>query len=168
MVHQKNILCNFNYSIKNNSGESPELFFYKYIKTRNTMKTCNNCGTTFNDSLTQCPKCGCLYTNQEYNTSSPQSIYPSQPTFLNLKAENTLKTIGTIFLVLGIAIAAFILIIGILYMASSNYVYGNPTTFIQVILIAGIITLWTALIWAALRVFSDISKTLKEINSKIK
>ena len=60
------------------------------------------------------------------------------------------------------------MIIGILYMASSNYVYGNPTTFIQVILIAGIITLWTALIWAALRVFSDISKTLKEINSKIK
>jgi len=83
---------------------------------------------------------------------------------LNLRAENTLNTLASIALICGILVAV-IQLISTLYISNEyGYRVYNPkalevfVTYIFEIILA----------WGVLRVIANISKSLKEINSKIK
>ncbi len=85
---------------------------------------------------------------------------------LNFSDENTLYVIANIILVIGI-IGAFICSLTIVVVDSGEYHFiedkvFNPTGFAITI---GILLL-SIILWASLRVLSNISVSLKEINSK--
>lgn len=87
---------------------------------------------------------------------------------INNSAENTLVVIGNIVLAAGILVGV-ICLFTICWVDSGKYHYStdivfNPTGFAMTV---GII-LSSLLTWAVLKVVANISKTLKEINSKIK
>lgn len=86
---------------------------------------------------------------------------------IDLSAENTLKTIAKIVLVIGV-IATLVLLFTIVWVDSGRYNYITDTVFNP----AGFATtlavfLSTLISWASLRVLADISINLKEINSKM-
>jgi len=85
---------------------------------------------------------------------------------VNLSAENTLKVIATIVLIVGI-IGAVICLFTIVLIQNPKYTYiteliFNPMGFVTTISIL----LGSLTIWASLKVLSDISINLKELNSK--
>ncbi len=90
-----------------------------------------------------------------------ESTETSEVKELNLFAEKTLKVIANIVLILGI-ISTLVCLFSIV-VVDNEYTYEfNPLGFATTI---GIL-LGALIIWASLRVFSDISISLKEINSK--
>ena len=103
---------------------------------------------------------------QESKTS--ENVESSNEVTIDNSAENTLTTIATIILVCGIVATVVCFFYLSFYRVTSYgsirhdefYPAGFGTT-IEVL--AG-----TLISWAGLRVFANISKTLKEINSKLK
>jgi len=85
---------------------------------------------------------------------------------VNLSAENTLKVIATIILIGGI-IGTLICLFTIVMVQNPEYTYTkdlifNPMGFVTTVSVL----LGSLTIWASLRVLSDISMNLKELNSK--
>lgn len=105
-------------------------------------------------------------TTQESQT--PQNAESTKEVTIDNSAENTLSTIATIILICGIIATIVCFFYLTFYRVTS---YGsirhdefNPAGFgTTVEVLAG-----TLISWACLRVFANISKTLKEINSKLK
>lgn len=92
----------------------------------------------------------------------------SQEAPINNGAENTLKTIAGIILTFGI-IATLICAVTLVFVENPEYRYSSSKIFSA----AGFATTievfaGTLITWATLRVFANISITLKEINRKIK
>lgn len=86
---------------------------------------------------------------------------------IDLSAENTLKTIAVVILVIGI-IATLVLLVTIVWVDSGRYSYStdivfNPAGFATTLAVF----LSTLISWASLRVLADISINLKKINSKV-
>lgn len=81
---------------------------------------------------------------------------------INLFAEKTLRNAASAVLVLGIIVAVFGLLFGI-----SEIINGN--SFSMVLILCGVSVLILALlIYSGIKVFADMSVTLKEINAKLK
>ena len=105
-------------------------------------------------------------TTQESQVS--KNVETTKEITIDNSAENTLTTIASIILICGIIATIVCFFYLAFYRVTS---YGsikhdefNPAGFGTTIeVLAG-----TLISWAALRVFANISKTLKEINSKLK
>lgn len=83
---------------------------------------------------------------------------------INLFAEKTLKKAASAVLALGIIVAALGLIIG-----CGQILLGNGGLFSIAIILCGVSVLILALlIYSGIKVFADMSVTLKEINAKLK
>ena len=85
----------------------------------------------------------------------------------DLSAENTLKIIAVVVLVVGV-IATLVLLVTIVWVDSGRYSYStdivfNPAGFATTLAVF----LSTLISWASLKVLADISINLKEINSKM-
>lgn len=102
----------------------------------------------------------------EQQTATPQPEVKEQP--IDNSAESTLTTIAVVILIFGI-IATLICAFTLMFVQDPEYHYidskvFNPAGFATTIeVLAG-----TLITWASLRVFANISITLKEINKKIK
>lgn len=87
---------------------------------------------------------------------------------INYSAENTLESIATFILVAGI-IATLICAFSIVVIRNPEYVYIDSYIFnTEGFVITVAVFLSTLTSWASMKVFANISRSLKEINSKIK
>ena len=84
-------------------------------------------------------------------------------TRLDLSAENTLKTIASVILVLGGVVVVICVLVGI-----TGLIGGGGTLYLSLLLSGALLFVVALLIYSAVKVFADMSVTLKEINSKIK
>lgn len=83
---------------------------------------------------------------------------------INLFAEKTLKKAASAVLALGIIVAALGLLFG-----GGQILLGNGGLFSIAIILCGVSVLILALlIYSGIKVFADMSVTLKEINAKLK
>lgn len=83
---------------------------------------------------------------------------------INLFAEKTLKKAASAVLALGIIVAALGLLIG-----CGQIILGNADPFSIASILCGVSVLILALlIYSGIKVFADMSVTLKEINAKLK
>lgn len=83
---------------------------------------------------------------------------------INLFAEKTLKKAASAVLALGIIVAALGLLLG-----GGRILLGNADLFSIAIVLCGVSVLILALlIYSGIKVFADMSVTLKEINAKLK
>lgn len=81
---------------------------------------------------------------------------------INLFAEKTLEMAASAVLVLGISVAVLCLIFGI-----SEILNGD--SFSMVLILCGVsVLILSLLIYSGIKVFADMSVTLKEINAKLK
>lgn len=81
---------------------------------------------------------------------------------INLFAEKTLQKAASAVLVLGIIVAVLCLLMGI-----SEILNGN--SFSIVLILCGVsVLILSLLIYSGIKVFADMSVTLKEINAKLK
>lgn len=82
---------------------------------------------------------------------------------LDLSAENTLKTIASVILVLGGFVGVACVFVGI-----TGLIGGEGALFLSLLLLGAVLLAVALLICPAVKVFADMSVALKEINSKIK
>ena len=92
------------------------------------------------------------------------AMAPGEIVNVNSTAEKTLKVFAKITLVLGIVGAS--LVFGLISSLGA-YDFG-PFALIIALLVAIVVLVGAVITWALLKVFADISITLKEINAKIK
>lgn len=81
---------------------------------------------------------------------------------INLFAEKTLQKAASAVLVLGIIVAVLGLLMGI-----SEILNGNSFSIVLILCGVSVLTL-SLLIYSGIKVFADMSVTLKEINAKLK
>lgn len=97
----------------------------------------------------------------ENRESLKSNVFLSQQDFSSDNSpEDTVRTIAKILLWLGITAVAFVILFG-----SSRIMGGD---YLPAILISIGFALSNVVVWALLMVFTNISNTLKEINSKLK
>lgn len=97
------------------------------------------------------------------STASARQENPRQESVnINLFAEKTLQKAASAVLVLGIIVAVLGLLMGI-----SEILNGN--SFSIVLILCGVsVLILSLLIYSGIKVFADMSVTLKEINAKLK
>ena len=93
---------------------------------------------------------------------------PNEVKTTDNSAENTLATIANIVLILGI-IATFICLFTLCFVEVPKSMYSTKTEFSPSGFATTVMVLFSSLIsWSVMKVLSNISLTLKDINSKIK
>jgi hypothetical protein len=82
---------------------------------------------------------------------------------INLFAEKTLQKAASAVLVLGIVVAVLGLLMGI-----SEILNGNSFSIVLILCGVSVVLILSLLIYSGIKVFADMSVTLKEINAKLK
>ena len=83
---------------------------------------------------------------------------------INLFAEKTLEMAASAVLVLGMIVAVLGLLMGL-----GQILFGNGDSFSIVFILCGVsVLILSLLIYSGMKVFADMSVTLKEINAKLK
>lgn len=82
---------------------------------------------------------------------------------INLFAEKTLQKAASAVLVLGIIVAVLGLLMGI-----SEILNGNSFSIVLILCGVSVVLILSLLIYSGIKVFADMSVTLKEINAKLK
>lgn len=96
--------------------------------------------------------------------SEEKKTYKEEPKEIDSSAENTLNSFAVLVLIFGIISSIICLIIAF----SGRDYYGRPEFNIMGIVYAVLSLVPSLLTWSVMRVFVNISLTLKEINKKLK
>lgn len=125
------------------------LFNLKY----QTMWNCKNCGTSLDDSMSQCPSCG-------YN-SMTNSIIKSKPSNYSSgnSPEDVLEKVAKVILAIGIICSFILVVAGCIYCNS----YQEMEKQMGIYMLIGIIPVLIPSIatWALFNVISNISLKLR-------
>ena len=98
------------------------------------------------------------------STASARQESPRQESVnINLFAEKTLQKAASAVLVLGIIVAVLGLLMGI-----SEILDGNSFSIVLILCGVSVVLILSLLIYSGIKVFADMSVTLKEINAKLK